>query len=202
LPGAAGGDATRPPAPGQPPIGSVPPARLIRLSLVLYGTLTAAAFLWREAVLGRSLLLASPVDHVRWAHDAGLGLLAGVVVIAISELLSRSTRFGRELAQALAQLVGACLLLAAASGIGEEAFFRGALQPHLGLLATSILFALAHLVPRRELLPWCAFSFGAGLLLGALYAVTGNLVAPIVTHFTVNAVNLRRLARQAEEGRP
>ena len=36
------------------------------------------------------------------------------------------------------------LLLALAAGIGEELLFRGALQPVMGLAATSVLFALVH----------------------------------------------------------
>jgi membrane protease YdiL (CAAX protease family) len=35
----------------------------------------------------------------------------------------------------------------------------------------------------------------AGFLLGGLYAATGNLVAPVVAHFTINAVNLYKLSR-------
>jgi membrane protease YdiL (CAAX protease family) len=99
----------------------------------------------------------------------------------------------------LGQLLGIlswrdCLVLAVLSGVSEEAFFRGALQPQLGLVATSALFGLAHLVPRRELAPWCLFSFAAGLLLGLLFERTGNLLAPSVAHIVVNAVNLRLLS--------
>ncbi len=68
--------------------------------------------------------------------------------------------------------------------------------PCLLFLAASLLFGLAHFVPRRELLPWTAFTLAAGFGLGALYEVTGNLVAPVVAHFGVNAVNLRLLTRR------
>jgi hypothetical protein len=138
---------------------------------------------------------------VDWLRDPALGALAAALVIALSSAFTRRTRIGRELARALGSLVGRlerrhCLVLAAASGIGEEALFRGALQPEIGLVAASAVFALAHLVPRRELLPWSAFSLAAGLLLGALYDATGNLVAPVVAHFGINAVNLERLSRE------
>ena len=59
----------------------------------------------------------------------------------------------------------------------------------------SLLFAAAHFVPRRELLPWTAFSLGAGFVLGGLFLATGNLVAPIVAHVAINAVNLNLLVR-------
>jgi len=41
--------------------------------------------------------------------------------------------------------IGEWLLLAVATGIGEEILFRGALQPVLGLPFTSLLFAIAHI---------------------------------------------------------
>ena len=63
------------------------------------------------------------------------------------------------------------------------------------LVPASLVFGLAHFVPRREFLPWTGFAVAAGFLLGALFDATGNLVAPIVAHTTVNAVNLRFLSR-------
>ena len=130
----------------------------------------------------------------------GAGLLLGLVVVLLSSWLTRATRAGDRLARALAQLIGRrttgeCVALALASGIGEEAFFRGAMQPQLGLVATSLCFALAHFAPRRDLLPWAGFSLAAGFALGGLFEATGNLVAPVVAHAVVNAVNLRLLSR-------
>ena len=121
-------------------------------------------------------------------------------MIAASEVLTARTRFGAALARELAEALGPltlfeCMALAVLSGFAEEAFFRGALQPRLGWLAASLAFGLAHYAPRRSLLPWTGFALLAGLLLGALFAATGNLVAPIAAHIAINAVNLRRLTR-------
>jgi membrane protease YdiL (CAAX protease family) len=120
--------------------------------------------------------------------------------VLLSGWLTRATRKGDRLARALAAVLGRrtpleCAALALASGIGEEVFFRGAMQPALGLVGTSVLFALAHFAPKRELLPWTGFSLAAGLVLGALFEATGNLVAPVVAHAFVNAVNLHLLSR-------
>ena len=90
--------------------------------------------------------------------------------------------------------VSECVALALLSGVAEEAFFRGALQPQVGLLAASLLFALAHFAPGRDLWPWTLCSLAAGLALGGLFAWTGNLVAPVVAHALINAVNLRVLS--------
>lgn len=182
------------------------PQRLVRLSLWFYGGLTALALAWRRGVRGHSLVLADPANGIDWSWDPLAGAIAAAAVILLSGLLTRYTRIGRELSRALAAAIGPlrwrdCIVLAAASAVGEEALFRGALQPEIGWVAASFVFALAHLVPRRDLLPWSAFALAAGLLLGFLYASTGNLVAPVVAHFGINAINLRKLTRDFSGGR-
>ncbi len=174
---------------------------LVRLALFFYGGLLGVALLW-ASFSGRSPFHASPlaerhgIDPLR---DAAAGVLAGAIVIALSWEVTRRTRWGTDLARALAALLGplplrSCLWLAALSGVAEETFFRGALQPRVGLVAASLLFGAAHFAPRRELLPWTLFSVLVGFLLGILFEATGNLIAPITAHFLVNAVNLRLLA--------
>lgn len=198
-------------APGPETLSTVPPPRTwVRLALAFYGAMAAVAWLWREAWLGEPLLYASPEAArvgVRWGLDAGLGLAAGVAGVAVSRLLTRKTRAGDRLARALAGALGPlaprhCLVLALASGLGEEALFRGALQPSLGLLGASLAFGAVHFAPRRDLRPWSLLAFAAGLGLGALFDATGNLVAPVVAHATLNAVNLSYLVREyGAEGR-
>ena len=177
---------------------------IVRSAMVFYAVLGLAAWLW-SALAGDSLFYASAEWQVRGAHparDFGVGVLAGAIVVALSQQVTRHTRWGAELADALAALLGnltllQCVLLAAVSGVAEEAFFRGALQPRVGWVAASILFGLAHFVPRREFLPWTGFSIAAGFLLGWLFLATGNLLAPSVAHATINAVNLRLLSKRS-----
>jgi membrane protease YdiL (CAAX protease family) len=178
----------------------VAPDRLVRLAIGFYAAVWLVAFAWRRGIQGASLWLAAPGARVELPRDLGAGLLAAGTVILLSAAMTRRTRAGETLARRLAELVGPLApaqawVLALASGIGEEAFFRGALQPVVGLLPASLLFAAAHFVPRRELVLWSLFSLAAGLLLGALYAATGNLLAPTVAHVVVNGVNLNRLVR-------
>lgn len=181
---------------------SAPAPSLLRLALVFYGALLAAALAWAW-LDGRPLLFASAEDAqrgVRPLRDAAAGAALGLLVVLLSGWFTRATRAGERLARALAQLLGRrslgeCVALAVVSGVAEEAFFRGAMQPRLGLVATSLLFALAHFAPRRDLLPWSLFSLAAGFALGALFEATGNLVAPVVAHAVVNAINLRLLSR-------
>jgi membrane protease YdiL (CAAX protease family) len=180
------------------------PDRLVRLGLAFYAALLGLTLLV-SLPLGRSLLFASDTaagHGIAWGRDVGAGLAAAALVIAASALLTGHTRLGERLADALAQLLGPlrvrdCLVLAAASSIAEEALFRGLLQPLVGWVAASLLFGFAHFAPRRELLPWTGFALAAGFGLGALYEATGNLVAPVLAHAGVNAVNLWLLGRRA-----
>ena len=190
--------------PGRRPPDPRPGARrsFVRIALVFYALLFGAAALW-ATLAGDSLFYASDESAIRgvaWLRDAGAGALVAVIAIFLSRELTRRTRWGEDLARALGALLGElsfgdCVLLALASGVAEEAFFRGALQPRIGLVAASLVFGLAHFAPRRELAPWTLFSIVAGFALGGLFAATGNLLAPIVAHALINAVNIRALTR-------
>lgn len=171
------------------------------MALVFYGVLLGAALIW-GALAGRSIFYASPEAAARGPHplhDLAAGALAGGIVILISHEITRRTRWGEALARTLASVLGplswaACVLLALVSGVAEEAFFRGAVQPQVGLVAASLIFGLAHFAPQRELWPWTGFSLLAGLLLGGLFEATGNLLAPVLAHALINAINLRLLS--------
>ncbi len=179
------------------------PQSFVRLALVFYAALALVAFVWRSVWAGEPLFYASEAAAEIGVHplrDGLLGLLLAGLVILGSREFTRRTRSGTALARSLAEAIGPVstlqvVWLALASGIGEEAFFRGALQPRVGLVAASLLFGLAHFVPRRELWVWSVFSILVGLLIGGLFEWTGNLLAPIVAHAGINAVNLKLLAR-------
>ncbi|MBW2230348.1 MAG: CPBP family intramembrane metalloprotease [Deltaproteobacteria bacterium] len=178
-------------------------ADLVRIGLYFYAAMMAAALLWRMGFYGESILHATAggsTADIRWGRDALIGAVSGLAVVAISAAMTRLTHWGEALARALGSSLGElsfrdALLLACASGLGEELFFRAALQPRVGLLWASLIFGAAHFVPRREMLPWSVFAVAAGLLFGVLFEWTGNVVAPIVAHALVNAVNLPLLVR-------
>ena len=78
------------------------------------------------------------------------------------------------------------LVIASMAGIGEECLFRGVLQPELAgwlgvpmaVVVTSTLFGLAH-----SITPTYAVVAGLiGAYLGALAALTGNLLVPVIAH--------------------
>src|SRR5262245_5591234 len=171
--------------------------------LIFYGAVAAVAVGWRLAVNGMLPWRSSadaPVAPL-WLRLA-LGVGAGLALVGASRLATARTRAGRTLAAELAQLLGPLSLgrawaFALASGLAEEALFRGALQPRVGLLAATLLFAAAHYVPRAGLRAWSLFALAAGAVFGALFAASGDLLAPALAHAVVNGLNLHWLARRA-----
>lgn len=160
-----------------------------------------AGILWigvRQGVIPLSLF----VDPERWWLDLGLGLGAGLLLLAVWWVAERVFPLAKELEARLASVLGPitvseALGLALLSGFAEELFFRGAVQGTLGWAAATILFGLLHSGPGRAFRLWTVFALLAGLVLGGVMAWRGNLLGPVVGHFLVNAVNLRRLASRA-----
>ena len=110
-------------------------------------------------------------------------------------------------------------VIAVYSGIGEEAMFRGFLQPWfiqllgdwveapqsllaiaLGILAASALFGLLHFPVVEELRPWTLFACAPGLLFGVLAAWSQCLAAPVLAHVLINWLNLKRLTELQDDG--
>ena len=187
----------REPGPGSPEPG----APWVVWAVAFYGLLAAVGIGWNTwaGTPWAFLSEAAAEAGVRWGRDSALGLVTAAAVIGLSHWVTTRTGWGETMARELGRVLGAlswrdALLLAAASGFAEEAFFRGALQPRLGWGLTSLVFGLAHVPPSRALLPWTGFAVLAGGLLGGLYVATGNLVAPVVAHAGINAINLRLLS--------
>ena len=135
------------------------PARRLdaRVASAFYAAVFAIAWAWRGGWQDASLVFASEADAARglaWLRDSALGSGAAVAVIALSNLYTSRFPSGERLSRSLAALIGplstpACVLLALASGIAEEALFRGALQPVVGWALASVLFGLAHFAEAR-----------------------------------------------------
>jgi membrane protease YdiL (CAAX protease family) len=166
-------------------------SRFVSFAAIFYGALVVAAALW-SALRGRDL-------HVLGHSVAAsllLGALAAVVTISLGLLAYRLLPVLREIAGELApRLVDGAdgrslVLVSIFSGVGEETFFRGALQPEFGLVVASLLFGAVHVGPDRRYLVWTAWAVLAGFLFGVLYEVTGGLLAPILAHCAHNAATL------------
>jgi membrane protease YdiL (CAAX protease family) len=79
-------------------------------------------------------------------------------------------------------------MISLSAGFVEESFFRGFLQPRIGILASTALFAMAHLSYDQPLM-----LIGITLLslfYGALVKWRQNVIAAVVAHFLFDAIQL------------
>jgi membrane protease YdiL (CAAX protease family) len=165
--------------------------RFVRFAALFYGSLAVVAALWcglrgfEVRLLGES-----PAAGVL------LGLLTAACTVSLGLLAYRLLPSLREISDELApRLVDGAdstslVLVSIFSGVGEEAFFRGAIQQEFGLVVASLLFGVAHIGPDRRYLVWTAWAVLAGFVFGFLYDVSGGLLAPIIAHTAHNAATL------------
>jgi membrane protease YdiL (CAAX protease family) len=149
--------------------------------------LAVAAAVWnglrdREFVLADSIVLSFL-----------MGLLTAVATVLLGVLFYRMVPAMRQIADELAPTLvdgadkSSLVLISVFSGVGEEMFFRGAVQPEFGLVIAALTFGLVHFGPDRRYLVWTGWAILAGFLFGFLYEFSGGLVAPVVAHATHNA---------------
>lgn len=195
------------PSPEPPSEESLPPGHLYRIAWGLYLVLAIAGGLWIGLRDG-AIPLALFIDPEAWWQHLGAGLGGAVALLALWELGRRLLPVARELERQLGRVLSSidsqeALALAVLSGFAEELFFRGAVQGAFtshGWLWAAFLFALLHTGPGRAYRVWTLFAFLAGLVFGGLTAWSGNLLAAVVAHTLVNAINLRRLALEGRKG--
>ena len=165
--------------------------RFDTFAALFYGALTVAGTLW-ATLRGFDLRLAD--DSV--ALSLALGALTPLVTVSAGLLAYRIVPPLRSIAEELAPRIvdgtgrGSLLLLSLFSGVGEEVFFRGAVQQEFGLVAASILFGVLHVGPDMRYLVWTLWAVAAGFLFGVLYDVSGGLLAPTLAHAAHNAATL------------
>jgi uncharacterized protein len=170
------------------------------LVLVLYLGLAAAGLAW-STLRGHPFVWRSEDrENAQMLVGTVAGLLMGLGIVFLSRLAVHRFEWARSLHRDFRARLGPLpdsevVVLAAASSIGEEIFFRGALMPVVGLVGSSALFALLHVGPKVRYLPWTFSSFVAGLMFGQLFLWCGDLTGAVVAHFTVNFLNLRHLSR-------
>jgi len=181
------------------------PTRITTLALAVYGPLTLGALAWAWLAGGRfawsleSPWLIAPYA-VRLALSLALGFALALVVVAMTPRLVERTVWARTLHMELEKIVASLssaeiTVLALASGFAEELFFRGALQPVLGLVMTSVVFGALHVGPRRVFVAWAAWAFVMGLLFGLIFELTGVLWGPILAHVWINQRNMTFIQR-------
>ena len=173
---------------------------IYRVAWTFYLVLAIAGAIWIISSRG-SISLALFFDPESWWLDLGLGVVAGLGLVAVWDLGRRFIPAMRELEQALAEQIGPidpseALAMALISGFAEELFFRGAVQGSWGMAWATVIFTLMHSGQGKIFRWWTAFAFVAALVFGGLTFYRGTILAAVIAHIVVNAINLTRLAAE------
>ena len=185
------------------PTETPPPPQLAAMLPALVGVyafMVGLGWLWLS-LRGRTGIVASAaVGSHGPALAAGVGLAAALGLFALGCLLTRYVPTLAELDTKLATMLGPLsdnqiVVAALASGIGEEFFFRCAMQDHLGVWLTALCFGLAHSGGGRSLRWWGPWTAAFGLAMGWLVEAGFGVLSAAVAHALFNYFSLRRLVR-------
>jgi membrane protease YdiL (CAAX protease family) len=168
--------------------------RILLFAFLGEGGLLLAGVLW---MLWRGL----PLTWGEPVRATAVGLLTACGLAAVQYVLLRHApdigpvralrRLYREMLWPLfrASTPIEIVAISVLAGVGEEVFFRGAMQPAWGLIITSLLFGACH-VGGRLTVPLGIWAACTGALLGWLAIATGGLTAPIIAHAAYDALAL------------
>ncbi len=138
--------------------------------------------------VGKELSIGLAAGLVGWLAVLSAALLAGLVVTEIGGegLLSREP--AEQIVWLASLPIGLRLAVSLAAGTVEELFFRGFLQPRVGIVASTVLFAGAHLAYGDLFM-----LFGVSLLslfYAGLVVWRRSVWAAMAAHFLFDAVQL------------
>jgi len=160
----------------------------------------SSPFIFREPWL----VLPSELAHV---YSLVIGLaLGGLVAFSTRIFVTRYTwarNLHRELRPVARDLSTAGIVAVAAfSALGEELWFRGILEPWLGLWLQAAAFGIVHAQLRGpSRWAWISWATIMGLAFGATFELTGSLAGPIAAHALINCLNLSYLKSHDPEPR-
>lgn len=146
--------------------------------------------------LARLGLRAPTLDDVRSGILYGILLYVGSIVMATvwaalvsPDTFAEQTAASQQLGQAINSLP-LILVVSLSAALGEEIFFRGALQPVFGIVPTGLFFALIH--TQYTLTPASVWILVVALALGLLRR-RSSTTAAIIAHFVYNFIPLALL---------
>lgn len=189
------------------PPDALPSANIAEL-LVQAAAFVAIAYIivgfpyWRDLRAATSRLgIVTPTPRT-----TGIGLAATVACFAVAIVASvAAERLDPGLGEALDEVVNqitaevqnplGAVVLGASAGIGEEAFFRGALQPRFGIVLPALVFASLH-GPQYGFNVALLGLFGVSIVLG-LVRKHANTTAAMIAHALYNAVQVLALSAVA-----
>lgn len=195
--------------------GRPTPGLSLRLVIVFYVILAVIAWGLSLFFEGLDPFVWHDENHTSLWFDAGISVGFGLLVVALSQVLDQTTEWAEELGREFGKILGKLeveqiFVIACASGIGEELFFRGFLQQVLtefaiggpnavwwGLGISSLVFGLLHVGPDfKKFLPWTLMAIVFGGAFGWIFLYTGNLLGPILAHFTINFFNIMSISEK------
>ena len=155
-------------------------------ALVGVGWLTRRT--WMQSLERLAIVYPRPMEI---AIGIGAGLVSVGVILLLEAVASRVglgldedvERLSEALFGPIVTSIPGILTLGLAAGIGEEALFRGALQPRFGLFFTSLLFAIVHSQYGITISTLAVFI--VGMILGLL-RMRFNTTTCAITHASYN----------------
>jgi len=188
---------------GQPPVTLV--FLWVQTALFVFIALIGVGWLTRRTLREALVRLAVVTPSVRQVFIGIGGALVMVPLVAALGAIAQATGIGvdADVDALTEQLIGpitqsplGILSIGLAAAIGEEAVFRGAMQPRFGLFFTALIFALVH--SNYGLTLSTVVVFALGLLLGWL-RIKYNTTTAMIAHAVYNSslVLLTMLAAQA-----
>ena len=148
------------------------------------------------------------------APKAAAGAALGLIVVGFSRFSSVRFQWAKRLEGNFRSLLGSVSLgaaawMALASSLAEELLFRGLalrlfLPPEaenwtpervaVAVTVTAGIFGMLHVGPDRSYLPWTAFALILGIVFGGVTVLTGDIVAVVIAHMTINYFNFLAIA--------
>ncbi|MEE9385124.1 MAG: type II CAAX endopeptidase family protein [Nannocystaceae bacterium] len=182
----------------------VPGMAIARIAARFYLAVALAGFVW-HAVAQDSNDVWRRAPEQAWPElliGPCYGLLLGLGIVQVFRALEWHTDWLPKLHQEFRAILGRpsflqATIIAGASALGEEIFFRGAMLDAWGLTISSLAFALVHIPRRRSQFAWTISAGILGFVLGELTLLTGNLGAAVTAHFVINLLNISYITRRA-----
>ncbi len=179
---------------------------IVRSSVIGYGILfgmSLALAFWQ----GRLVSLFTFPGWSQMLRNILIGVLIAGVALSGARAMRGTFEWARGVEEEFRFLLApldlrGILVLALASGIAEETFFRAVMQPVFGLWVTSLVFGVLHYPMNRRLIPWTLGALAMGFIFGLIYETTGSLVAVALGHGLINFFELRHVAEPAPPGEP
>ena len=164
----------------EPPPPPPPPVPLFRHFLAQFGFL--APNIPREIGIGVLIGIAS------WGAVLVVAIAISLVVVALGGEDSLPKQPPALIPWIAALPIGVRLLISLSAGVVEETFFRGFLQPRIGIFLSTLLFVVAHFSYGQ---PFMLVGIGTlSLIYAFLVQWRQNIWPAIAAHFLFDAVQL------------